>query len=111
MKDKVNINLQGLKMKDNKERIRTNEQIHNIAVKLQEQQEIRENLLKGTFLENKTAKNVENTDKTNIKVSEKRLENVAKNDSFIKDSMVWLLIFQIVGACLVPAIILILGNK
>lgn len=98
-------------MKDNKDRIRANEQIHNIAVKLQKQQEIKENMLKGTFLENKTAKNVENTNRINIKVSEKRRENVAKNNSFIKDSMVWLLIFQIVGACLVPAIILVLANR
>lgn len=95
-------------MKDNKDRIRTNKQIHNIAVKLQEQQEIRENLLKGTFLENKTAKNVENTNKTNIKVSEKRCENVAKNNKFFRSSMAWVLIISLIGAGLVPAIILTL---
>lgn len=95
-------------MKDNKDRIRTNKQIHNIAVKLQEQQEIRENLLKGTFLENKTAKNVENTNKINIKVDKKRLENVAKNNKFFRSSMAWLLIVSLIGAGLVPAIILAL---
>lgn len=95
-------------MKDNKERIRTNEQIHNIAMKLQEQQEIRKNLLKGTFLEDKATKNVENTGKTNIKVSEKRLENVAKNNKFFRSSMAWVLIVSLIGAGLVPAIILTL---
>ena len=95
-------------MKDNKDRIRTNKQIHNIAVKLQEQQEIREILLKGTFLENKTAKNVENTNKINIKVDKKRLENVAKNNKFFRSSMAWLLIVSLIGAGLVPAIILAL---
>lgn len=72
MKDKVNINLQGLKMKDNKDRIRTNEQIHNMAIKLQKQQEIKENLLKGTFLEDKTSKNFENTNKININGRKKK---------------------------------------
>lgn len=93
-------------MKDNKDRIKTNEQIHNIAVKLQKQQEIKENLLKGTFLEKKTAKNVENANKININGRKKRLENVAKNNSFIKGSMAWLLIISLIGAGLVPAIIL-----
>lgn len=93
-------------MKDNKDRIRTNEQIHNIAVKLQKQQEIKENMLKGTFLEKKTAKNVENANKMNIKVSEKRRGNVMKNNSFIKNSMAWLLIISLIGAGLIPAIIL-----
>lgn len=95
-------------MKDNKDRIRTNEQIHNIAVKLQKQQEIRENMLKGTFLENKAAKNVENTNKINIDSRKKRLENVAKNNSFIRSSMAWVLIISLIGVGLIPAIILAL---
>lgn len=39
-------------------------------------------------------------------VAKKRLENVAKNNSFIKGSMAWLLIISLIGAGLVPAIIL-----
>lgn len=95
-------------MKDNKDRIATNKQIHNIAVKLQKQQEIKENMLKGTFLENKTSKNVENTGEKAINVSKKRIENVAKNNSFVKSSMAWLLIISLIGAGLIPAIILTL---
>lgn len=63
-------------------------------------------MLKGTFLEKKTAKNVENANKMNIKVSEKRRGNVMKNNSFIKNSMAWLLIISLIGAGLIPAIIL-----
>lgn len=98
-------------MEDNKDRIKTNEQIHNIAVKLQEQKEIKENMLKGTFLENKTSKNVENTGKTAINVDKKRLENVAKNNKFFRSSMAWLLIISLIGAGLIPAIILTLVNR
>lgn len=96
-------------MKDNKERIRTNEQIHNIVVKLQEQQEIKENMLKGTFLENKTPKNIENTGKTTIHIGKKRIENVAKNNSFIRNSISWLLIILLIGEGLImPVIVLTL---
>ena len=85
-------------MKDNKDRIKTNEQIHNIAVKLQEQQEIKENLLKGTFLENKTLKNVAKPNNSE--------EKEAKKHVFTRTIITWVIIVTTIGGGLIPAIIL-----
>lgn len=85
-------------MKDNKDRIKTNEQIHNIAVKLQKQQEIKENMLKGTFLENKTSKNVEKPNNSE--------ENGTKKHVFTRTIITWVIIVTTIGGGLIPAIIL-----
>lgn len=85
-------------MKDNKDRIATNKQIHNIAVKLQEQREIKENLLKGTFLEDKTLKNVEKPNNSE--------ENGTKKHVFTRTIITWVVIVATIGGGLIPAIIL-----
>lgn len=85
-------------MKDNKDRIATNKQIHNIAVKLQKQQEIKENLLKGTFLEKKTLKNVAKPNNSE--------ENGTKKHVFTRTFITWIIIIAIIGGGIIPAIIL-----
>lgn len=90
-------------MKDNKDRIATNKQIHNIAVKLQEQREIRENMLKGTFLEDKTLKNI-------IKPNNSE-ENGTKKHVFTRTFITWIIIVAIIGGGIIPAIIITLVNR
>lgn len=85
-------------MEDNKDRIATNKQIHNIAVKLQKQQKIKENMLKGTFLEDKTLKNVEKPNNSE--------ENGTKKHVFTRTIITWVIIVATIGGGLIPAIIL-----
>lgn len=87
-------------MKDNKDRIATNQQIHNIAIKLQKQQEIKENLLKGTFLENKTLKNVAKSNNSEGKGAKKHV--------FTRTFITWVIIVTIIGGGIIPAIIVTL---
>lgn len=85
-------------MEDNKDRIATNKQIHNIAVKLQKQQKIKENMLKRTFLEDKTLKNVEKPNNSE--------ENGTKKHVFTRTIITWVIIVATIGGGLIPAIIL-----